>query len=98
MTRPLTKSEVAQLGKSRVANRRDDVSVPQFLLANAMRGVAFGIGFAALMLLTDTLGILTLVMSQPAPIATALVFVLVCCFKFVPAVLGIALAIATHTK
>lgn len=74
------------------------MSVPQFLLANAMRGVALGISFAVLMLLTDTLGIFTLVMSQPAPITTALVLALVCCFKFIPAVLAIALTVAAHTK
>ncbi len=98
MTRPLTKTEIARLAKSIVADKREDVSVPQFLLANAMRGVALGISFAVLMLLTDTLGIFTLVMSQPAPITTALVFALVCCFKFIPAVLAISLTVAAHTK
>jgi hypothetical protein len=97
MTRPLTKSEIARNAKSTVADRRDDVSVSQFLLANTMHGVALGIGFATLMLLTDTLGMFTLVMSQPAPITTALVFALVCCFKFIPAVLAIAVTIAAHT-
>jgi hypothetical protein len=98
MTRPLTKSEIARIAKSIVADNRDDVSVPQFLLVNAMRGAALGIGFAVLMLLSDTLGILTLVMSQPAPITTALVFTLVCCFKFIPAVLAISLTVAAHMK
>lgn len=98
MTRPLTKSEIARLAKSTVAGKCQDVSVPRFLLANAMRGAALGIGFAALVLLTDTLGIFTLVMSQPAPITTALVFALVCGFKFIPAVLAIALTIAAHAK
>ena len=98
MTRPLTKTEIARLAKSVVVDTREDVSVPQFLLANAMRGVALGISFAVLMLLTDTLGIFTLVMSQPAPITTELVLALVCCFKFIPAVLAIALTVAAHTK
>lgn len=77
MTRPLTKTEIARLAKSVVVDTREDVSVPQFLLANAMRGVALGISFAVLMLLTDTLGIF---------------------FKFIPAVLAIALTVAAHTK
>jgi hypothetical protein len=98
MTRPLTKSEFAQLATSIDRDSDEQVSVSQFLLANAMRGAAFGISFAVLMLLTDTLGIFTLVMSQPAPITTALVFALVCCFKFIPAVLAIALTVAAHAK
>ena len=70
----------------------------QFLLVNSMRGVALGISFAVLMLFTDTLDIFTLMMSQPAPITTALVFALVCCFKFIPVVLAIALTVAAHMK
>ena len=63
-----------------------------------MRGVALSISFAVLLLLTDTLGIFTLAMSQPAPITTAGVFALVCCFKFIPAALAVGLTVAAHTK
>jgi hypothetical protein len=42
--------------------------------------------------------IFTVVMSQPAPITTALVFALVCCFKFIQTVLAISLTVAPHTK
>ena len=79
MTRPLTKTEIARRAKSVVVDTCEDVSVPQLLLANAMRGVALGI-------------------FTPAPITTALVLALVCCFKFIPAVLAIALTVAAHTK
>ena len=86
------------LSTSTVADRRDDVSVPQFLFINAMRGTALGISFAVFMLYTDMLGIFTLVMSQPAPAMTALIFVLVCCFKFIPSVTAIALTVAAYAK
>ena len=95
MTRPLTKFKFAEIATSVDPLRRHDVSVSQFLIANVMRGVALGVGVAVLMLLTDTLGIFSLVMSQPAPVATAIIFVLVCSMKFVPAVLAVALTGAT---
>ena len=98
MTRPLTKFEFAQIATPIDSDRRQDVSVSQFLIANVMRGVALGVSFAILMLLTDTLGIFTLVMSQPAPVTTALIFVLVCSVKFVPAVLAVVLTVAAHTQ
>jgi hypothetical protein len=98
MTRPLTKLEFARLAISLGTESNERVSVTQFLLANAMRGTAIGVAFAALMLLTDTLGIFTLVMSQPAPITTALIFVLICCFKFIPTTVAVALAVAARSQ
>ena len=49
------------------------------------------------MLLTHTLGIFTLDMSACTD-HHGVVFALVCCFKFIPAVLAIALVVAAHTK
>lgn len=104
MTRPLTKRELAltatPLLKLPASRRQAQTnSVTQFVIANAYRGIALGISFAVLVLMTDAFGIFTLISAQPAPLTTALVFVLVSSFKFVALTIAVAVGLtAVHAR
>ena len=98
MTRPLTMSELALVATPIGRQIQQDSSFRQFLIANVCRGTGIGVLFAALVLLTDAFGIFTLIAAQPAPITTALIFVLVCSVKFIAIGLAVAVGLAAHSK
>jgi hypothetical protein len=104
MTRPMTKRELAltatPLLKFPTSSQKEQApSVAQFVIANVYRGIAIGISFAVLVLMTDAFGIFTLISAQPAPLTTALIFVLVSSFKFVALTIAVAVGLAAaHAK
>jgi len=102
MTRPLTTRELALAATPLVRmpiSQTDQDAFLQFVIANVYRGIASGISFAVLVLMTDAFGIFSLILTQPAPVTTALIFVLVSSFKFVALTIAIAVGlVATHAK
>ena len=72
--------------------------VPQFLLVAVYRGLAFGAGFAICSLLTDFLGIFSLVIAQAAPLTTALIFILVSSLKFVALSIAVTIGLIHRRK
>ena len=102
MTRPLTKRELALAATPLVKmpnNRthRNEFLVA-FIIANACGGIVLGISFAVLVLMTDAFGIFTLILAQPAPMTTALVFVLVSGFKFVALTIAFAVGLVASSQ
>ncbi len=97
MTRPLTKRDLAlaatPLARMPIEQACLDASVSQFVIANVYRGIALGIAFAVLVLMTDAFGIFTLISAQSAPLPTMLVFVLVSSFKFVALTIAVAVGL-----
>jgi hypothetical protein len=75
-----------------------DLSIPQFLVVNVGLGVGIGILAAALMLLTDTLGIFTLISAGSAPILTALMFTVGGIMIFTPMVFAVAVGLVARSK
>jgi hypothetical protein len=75
-----------------------DLSIPQFLIVNVGLGVGIGILAAALMLLTDTLGIFTLISAGSAPVLTALMFIVGGIMIFTPLVFAVAVGLVARSK
>ncbi len=103
MTRPLTKRELALAATPLVAmpnvrQARQESSVLQFVIVNACRGIALGLCFAVLVLLTNAFGILTLITAQPSPITTVLIFVFVSSLKVVALTIAVAVGLVAYTK
>jgi hypothetical protein len=100
---PLTKRELALAATPLVAapigrQTRNEDFVPQFLTAAIYRGIAFGICFAAFVLLTDTFGIFTLVTKQAAPVTFMVIFAFVCSVKFVALSIATAVGLVAYSK
>ena len=102
MTRPLTKRELAlaatPLVRMAEVETHRKASVSQFVIVNVYRGIAIGITFAVLVLMTDAFGIFTLISAQPSPLTTALIFVLVSSFKFVALMIAIAVGLVASSN
>ncbi len=102
MTHPLTKRELASaatpLVKMQIARTYPNEFLVTFVIANACRGIVLGISFALLVLMTDAFGIFTLISAQPAPLTTALIFVLVSGFKFVALTIAIAVGLVASSQ
>jgi hypothetical protein len=98
MTRSTTDSPFPFLTAPIGRQRHQDLSIPQFLVVNVGLGVGIGILFAALMLLTDTLGIFTLIRAGSAPIPTVLMFTVGGIMTFTPTVLAVAVGLVARSK
>jgi hypothetical protein len=83
MTRPLSQSELS-LMTAQIGQQAQPSSFTRFLINSVVLGAWIGIGMAALVLLTNTCGILTLILAQADPIAPAVAFVVAGIMIFVP--------------
>jgi hypothetical protein len=103
MTRPMTKQDFALVAKELVSapfvcQTRSEVDFQKFLIVTAIRGAAIGILFATLLLATDTLGLLTLIRAQSAPLTVTFVMYLLCGLKAIPLTLATTLAFTAHSR
>jgi hypothetical protein len=90
MTRPLTKRELALVAKARSLQAEPEFSIPAYLIAIVGLGVAVSLIVSGLVLLTDTLGLRSLIMSDPSPVEAAFTLVLGCGFALTPLVVATA--------
>ena len=99
MTRPLTKCELALVAKATNLQAEPEVSIPAYLIINAGLGVAISLTASGLLLLTDTLGLRSLIMSGSSPIEAVIALVLGCAFALTPLVFATAVGfIAARPK
>jgi hypothetical protein len=73
-------------------------SVSRFVIINVYRGVVLGTFFALLVLITDAFGIFTLISTQPAPLVTTLIFLIVSSFKFVALTIAVAMGLVACSQ
>ena len=97
MTRPLTKAQLSRLA-SPVSRQCQPDPLVQFILRNMALGAALGIGVATLILITNSFGLLTLILKQPDAIAIAASFVVGGIMFFTPLTLAVAVGRAGRAK
>ena len=69
----------------------------RFLIVNTALGALVGVIFAVAMLLTDTLGVLTLLRNDSAPVLTTFVFLAGCICTFSTLVIATATGFIGHS-
>ena len=74
MTRPITKAQLSLMPVPINRRLRED-SIIHFMTKVVLLGASIGIGIAALILLSDTFGLFTLISAESNPIAIAFSFI-----------------------
>ena len=91
-----TKTEISNMAATSQRHLAQRL-VPLFL-QNLVLGAAVGAVTALVMLLTNTVGLFTLLRAQSDPIGTAIAFVLAGVMIFTPLVLAVAVGLAGRAK
>ena len=95
MTRPVLKREFMNAVPQTAPQ---DIFAAETLVYSVALGIAAGLLLSILVLSTDMLGIFSLIKAQAAPLATAIILVVICSVKCVALVLASVVAIAACSK
>jgi hypothetical protein len=96
MTYALTKAEISNMAAT--SQRHQAQRLVPLLLQNLILGAVTGAVIALFMLLTNTVGLFTLLRAQSDPIGAAIAFVLAGVMIFTPLVLAVAIGLAGRAK
>jgi hypothetical protein len=96
MTYALTKTEISHMAAA--GQRHQPQRLIPLLRQNLVIGAAVGAVTALVMLLTNTVGLFTLLRAQSDPIGAAIAFVLTGVMIFTPLVVAVAVGLAGRAK
>ena len=96
MTYAVTKAEISNMAAT--SQRHHPQRLVPLLLQNLVLGATTGTAVALVMLLTNTVGLFTLLRAQSDPIGAAIAFVLAGVMIFTPLVLAVAVGLAGRAK
>lgn len=97
MTRPMTKSELAQLSRSFAKPNGADPFI-RFVIGSMTLGAGLGVMFAAIVLLSDAFGTLGLLRDVTDPFGHIVAFLLGGAMIFTPLTLAVAVGLAPHSN